>query len=71
MPVTIELRLDKYRIVEAESGKIAKNESGNAIDGGGHATKSKAMAQMVAINRSKNNPVKVESETPAKKGKKK
>ncbi len=49
MPVSVEKRGDKYRVVE-KSGKIAKNAAGTAVDGGGHPSKVKAVAQVRAIN---------------------
>jgi len=49
MPVTCKLRKGKYRIVEP-SGKIAKTDKGNAVDGGGHATMAKCQKQAAAIN---------------------
>lgn len=49
MPVHVEKRGSRYRVVEP-SGKIAKTSKGNARDGGGHATKAKAGAQVRAIN---------------------
>lgn len=49
MPVTCKLRDGKYRIVEP-SGKIAKNKSGTAVDGGGHTTKEQCQKQARAIN---------------------
>jgi len=50
MPVSCKLRNGKYRIVEP-SGKIAKTKKGNAVDGGGHATKAGCQSQARAINR--------------------
>ena len=52
MPVTTKKVRGKYRVVEADSGKIAKNNSGTAVDGGGHASDKKAKAQARAINAS-------------------
>lgn len=49
MPVHVEKRGDKYRLIES-SGRIAKNSAGTAIDGGGHRTKAKATAQARAVN---------------------
>lgn len=51
MPVKAAKRGDKWRVVEAKSGKIAKSKRGNARDSGGHGSKSKAQAQARAINR--------------------
>lgn len=52
MPVTVSKRKGKFRVIEAATKKIAKNKGGTALDGGGHASKSKADAQMRAVNRS-------------------
>lgn len=52
MPVSIKKVKDKYRIVEP-NGRIAKNKSGTALDGGGHSTKQAAVIQMRAINTNK------------------
>lgn len=49
MPVHVERRGGKYRLVEP-SGKIAATENGNPRDGGGHANKDKAERQARAIN---------------------
>ena len=53
MPVCVEKRGEKWRVVECDSRKIAKNASGTAADGGGHSSSSKAMSQARAINASK------------------
>lgn len=50
MPVTVRKRGKKYRVVEKSSGKIAKNKSGTALDGGGHSSKAKADKQAGAVN---------------------
>lgn len=50
MPVTVRKSDDKYRVVEADSGRIAKNRSGTAVDGGGYESRRKAAAQARAIN---------------------
>lgn len=44
------MRKGKFRIVEASTGKIAKNKGGTAIDGGGHATRESCMKQASAVN---------------------
>lgn len=49
MPVRVEKRGDKFRLVEP-SGKIAKTDKGTPRDGGGHESKAKALAQARAIN---------------------
>lgn len=50
MPVTTVKRGKKFRIIE--NGKIAKNKSGTALDGGGHATRPAAVRQARAVNAS-------------------
>lgn len=50
MPVKVEKRGKKYRVVETDGGHIATNRRGTPVDGGGHATKEKAQAQARAIN---------------------
>ena len=53
MPVITRFIKDKYRVVESETGKIAKNKAGTALDGGGHTLRKDAQAQARAINASK------------------
>lgn len=48
MPVKVQKKGRKFRIIE--NGRIAKNSSGTALDGGGHISKPKAEAQARAIN---------------------
>ena len=43
----------KWRIIEADTGEIAKNDSGTALDGGGHETPAQASRQISAISISK------------------
>lgn len=50
MPVRVEKRGPKYRVVESIEHKIAKNRKGTAIDGGGHLTKETAVKQVQAVN---------------------
>ena len=50
MPVTVKRKDNKYRVVEAETGAIAKNKAGTPVDGGGHKTYEEALAQAKAIN---------------------
>lgn len=50
MPVKTSKRGGKYRVVEATTGRIAKNKGGTAADGGGHSSPGKARAQVGAIN---------------------
>lgn len=53
MPVKVMKRGAKFRVVESRSGRIAKNRSGTAVDGGGKASKAAAQKQATAINASK------------------
>ena len=50
MPVKTVKRGKKFRVVEAATGKIAKNKSGTAIDGGGHLSKGMSNRQARAVN---------------------
>lgn len=50
MPVKVAKRGEKYRIVEASTGKLARTKKGAAVDGGGHKSKEKAQKQARAIN---------------------
>ncbi len=50
MPVKIAKRGGKFRVIEAATGRIAKNRAGTAIDGGGHGSKARALAQVGAVN---------------------
>lgn len=50
MPVTVKKQGMKWRVCEADSGNIAKNKNGVAVDGGGHRSKEKAKRQAAAIN---------------------
>lgn len=50
MPVKVIKRSDKFRVVESNTGRIAKNKSGTAVDGGGHNTRSGAQKQASAVN---------------------
>lgn len=49
MPVKAVKKGDKYRVVEAKTGKITKR-GGSAVDGGGHQSKEAAQRQARAIN---------------------
>ena len=51
MPVKVKKVGGKFRVVEAD-GSIATNKAGTPVDGGGHATKAKAVMQVGAINSS-------------------
>jgi len=50
MPVVARKIGGKWRIVEAASGRIAMTPRGKPRDGGGHASKEKALAQVRAMN---------------------
>jgi len=52
MPLKVVKRGDSYRLIEATTGRIAKNKGGSAVDGGGHKSKSKAQKQASAVNAS-------------------
>lgn len=53
MPIKIVKRNGKYRLVERLTGRLDRTKSGRIVDGGGHATYSKALAQLRAIEISK------------------
>lgn len=50
MPVRVRRIRSSYRIVEADTGQIAKNAESTPVDGGGHQSQIKAMNQAQAIN---------------------
>ena len=50
MPVKVMKRGEKYRVVEASTGKLVKNSAGTPADGGGHPNKVAAESQARAIN---------------------
>lgn len=50
MPVTTKKVKGKTRIVEKDTGHIAKNKAGTAIDGGGFDSEAAAKKQMAAVN---------------------
>lgn len=50
MPVIVEKRGELYRVVEAETGRLAETASGTPTDGGGHRSESAAKRQANAIN---------------------
>lgn len=50
MPVSVKKRGELYRVVETATGRIAKTENEKAVDGGGHASREKALRQVRAIN---------------------
>ena len=49
MPVAVKKIGRHWRVVEASTGKLAKRND-RAVDGGGHSSKEKAIAQVQAIN---------------------
>jgi hypothetical protein len=49
MPATVKKRGSKWRVVEAESGNLVRQD-GSPVDGGGHSSKKKAQQQAQAIN---------------------
>ena len=51
MPVKVAKRSGKFRVVKSSTGTIEKNRAGTAVDGGGHRSKVRAVAQVRAINR--------------------
>lgn len=53
MPVKVARRNGKFRVIEANTGRIAKNKAGTSIDGGGHLIKNKAVKQVGAVNSTK------------------
>lgn len=55
MPVKVKREGRKFRVIEASSGRLAKNAAGGEVDGGGHATQAKAESQARAINASLDN----------------
>jgi len=50
LTIRIERTDGKYRLIEVETGKLAVNENGVPMDGGGHDDLSKAFRQAVHIN---------------------
>lgn len=52
MPVKAAKRGDKWRVVEASSGKVARGPGGGSVKKGGHSSKAAAQAQARAINAS-------------------
>lgn len=50
MPLTTKKIGKKWRVVEVKTGKVAKNAAGTSVDGSGHDSRSKAIAQAQAIN---------------------
>ena len=52
MPVCVEKRSGKWRIVNCGDRSIEKNRAGTPIDGGGHESKAQAARQARAVNAS-------------------
>lgn len=52
MPVKAVKRGHKWRVIESETGRLARNDSGTPVDGGGHNFSAKAKDQAAAVNRS-------------------
>ena len=50
MPARVKQIGKKFRVVEGRSSKIVTNAQGTPVDGGGHSSRNKAMAQARAIN---------------------
>lgn len=50
MPVKVEMRDDKWRVVNSDTGDLERNAAGTPVDGGGHDTQEEAQAQARAIN---------------------
>lgn len=50
MPVRVKRVGGKFRIVETKTDSISTNKGGTAVDGGGHSSRERAMAQAAAIN---------------------
>lgn len=50
MPVKTKKVGARTRIVEAGTGKIAKGRGGKPLDGGGYASRAKAVAKVQAVN---------------------
>lgn len=52
MPVKVVKRGEKYRLIDSDTGRIAKNKAGTAIDGGGKKSRSAVARQASAVNTS-------------------
>ena len=50
MPVKVEKRDGKFRIVDSDADRIETNKAGSPVDGGGHETEEAADRQARAIN---------------------
>ena len=51
MSIRVEKQKKKYRLIENETGKLAVNENGIPMDGGGHKDLAAAMRQSEYINK--------------------
>ena len=49
MPLSVKRIGRNQRIIEKQTGKVARNDSGKAIDGGGHRSLDAARRQIQAI----------------------
>jgi|GEM_PF-1159456 len=52
MPVVTRKQGGKWRLFERDTGRLARNDHGTPLDGGGHIDKGKAARQERAINES-------------------
>lgn len=52
MPVRTQRRGALWRVVEGEPSRIATNAQGSPLDGGGHRSRARALAQVRAVNAS-------------------
>jgi len=50
MPTKVVKRGGKFRVVESDTGRIAKNKGGTAMDGGGSKTRAPVLKQNAAVN---------------------
>lgn len=50
MPVKVKRLAGRFRVVEAEGEKLARNSAGTPVDGGGHRSEAAARRQATAIN---------------------
>lgn len=50
MPLIVRKRRDKYRILESDTGRIAKGQTGKALDRGGSRSPTSLRKQAAAIN---------------------
>lgn len=52
MPYSVKKIRGKYRVVKKSTGRVALNNAGTPLDGGGHASAKEAGAQIGAIESS-------------------